>query len=197
MARGDRLEAADRLERGVVRLLIGVARIGDRALGQHAARVGRGVHHRDPLRLREIQHRLGVAIDEREAIMGHHCVEVPIAQQRHHHVDLAGGDADRFGETLLLEAEKFAERAVAAGGLGERARMLEIVQIEQIDALDPQRLQTCLERAARLRGVEDAGVRVAVDLGGEDEAGGQAAALAQRRAKRSSLRPSPRCAPSR
>ena len=111
-------------------------------------------------------------------------------QQRSHHIDLAGGEADGFGETLLLDAEEFAERAVAAGRLGERARMLEVVQVEQIETFDARAiLQTCLERAARLRGVEDAGRRVAVDLGGKHETGGQAAALADAR-----RRAAPRCA---
>ena len=60
--------------------------------------------------------------------------------------------------------------------------MLGVVQMQQVDPLEPQRLEALLERAARLRGVEAVGLGIAVELGGDDEARGQAAALANGRA---------------
>ncbi len=68
--------------------------------------------------------------------------------------------------------------------------MLGIVQIEEVDALEPQRLEAFLERPARLRCVESVGLEMPVELGRDDEARGQAAALANGGIL-SSLRPSP------
>ena len=56
--------------------------------------------------------------------------------------------------------------------------MLGIVQMQEVDPLDPERLQALLERAARARGVEHACLEIAIELGRDDEALGQAAALA-------------------
>src|SRR5271165_4717952 len=50
--------------------------------------------------------------------------------------------------------------------------------MEDIDPLEPQRLQALLERAARLSGVEAVGLKIAVELGRKDEALRQAAPLA-------------------
>jgi len=50
----DRLDAADRIEHRIGRLLVDIAGICARSPGQDAARVGRGVEDGDAFRMREI-----------------------------------------------------------------------------------------------------------------------------------------------
>ena len=100
----------------------------------------------------------------------------------------------RLRQPLLLDAEELPQGAVAAGRLGQRTGMLGVVQMEQVDALEPQRLEALLQRAAGLRGVEGVGLRIAVELGGDDEARRQAAALANDRADLLRCDPCRRCA---
>src|SRR6185437_5828894 len=92
--------------------------------------------------------------------------------------DRARREPDRPGQAFLLDAEEFAERAVPAHRLLDGTGMFGIVQMEKVDALEAERFQALLERAARLGGVEAVGLGVAVELGRDDEALGQAAALA-------------------
>ena len=56
--------------------------------------------------------------------------------------------------------------------------MLGIVQIEEVDPIEAQRLEALLERTAGARRVERVGLEIAVELGRHDEALRQAAALA-------------------
>ena len=56
--------------------------------------------------------------------------------------------------------------------------MLGIVQMQEVEAFEPQRFQALLERAAGPRGVERVRLEIAVELGRDDEARRQAAALA-------------------
>jgi len=49
---------------------------------------------------------------------------------------------------------------------------------QQVDPLEPQRREALLQRSTRPRSVKDVGFRIAVELAGEDETRGQAAALA-------------------
>ena len=71
------------------------------------------------------------------------------AQERHHHGRRAGREPHRARQAFLLDAEEFAERAVFAGRLVERAGVLGIVQMQEVDPVDPERLQALLERATR------------------------------------------------
>ena len=182
MAGADRLDPADRIEHFVGRFLIDVAGIGVRSLGKDAAGVGGGVDNRDSSRTRQIEHRVGVAVGEGKAVVGDEGVEVPVVQERHHLGHGAGGEADRLRQPLLLDPEQLAERAVARGRLLERTRMLGVVQMQKVDALEPQRLEALLDRAAGLGGVEAVCLGVAVELGRNHEARRQAAALADDRA---------------
>ncbi len=59
-----------------------------------------------------------------------------------------GREPHRLRQPLLLDAEQFAERAVLSGRLVEGGRVLGIVQMQEVDLLDSQRLQALLERAA-------------------------------------------------
>ncbi len=69
--------------------------------------------------------------------------------------------------------------------------MLGIMQMQEVDALDPQRLEALLERAPRLRRVEAIGLKIAVELGGDDEARGRPPRSRMTAPIRSSLRPTP------
>ena len=100
------------------------------------------------------------------------------AQERHHHRSRAGREPHRLRQPLLLDAEEFAERAVFACRLVERAGVFGIVQVQEVDPIDAERLQALLERAARARGVEHARLEIAVELGRDDEALRKTAALA-------------------
>ena len=90
-----------------------------------------------PARGREIEHGVGAAVGEREAIVGDQRVEIPVPQERHHHRGRTGREPHRLRQALLLDAEQFAERAVLAGRLVERARVLGIVQMQEVDLVDP------------------------------------------------------------
>ena len=61
----------------------------------------------------------------------------------------AGREAHGLRQPLFLDAEQFAERAVLARRRVERARMFGIVEVQEVDLVDPQRLQALLERAPR------------------------------------------------
>ena len=79
------------------------------------------------------------------------------AQQGHHLGDRPHGEADGLRQPLLLDAKKLAERS----RLGRRrfggAGMLGIVQVQDVDRIEVQRLQALLDPAARLRGVKNVG----------------------------------------
>ena len=66
---GDRLVLANAIHHLLGRLLIGVARVGVRSLGQHAAAIGRGVEDRHAARGRAAQH-LHLALAARAVTTG-------------------------------------------------------------------------------------------------------------------------------
>ena len=118
MTRADRFDATDWIEQRVGGvLLIDVAGIVARPLGEDAAGIGRRVERRDAFGLGEVQHLFGVAVGQREAIVRDQGVEIPITQQRHHHSHLAGRQPHRLRQPFLPDAEEFAQGAVPAGRL--------------------------------------------------------------------------------
>ena len=178
MAGADRLDGADRGEGLGIGLLVDVARELGRSLGERAAGVGGGVQDRYAALAGQRDHRGGVGVDQRVAVVGDEHVEIEVAQNRHHHVDAAGGETDGCGQTLLLHAEELVQRAALAGDLVEIGGVFGIVEVEDLDAVAPQRLEALLEGAAGAGGVEAERVHVAVELGREDPALGPAAHLA-------------------
>ena len=176
MAGADRLDLAHRRHHRLGRLLIDIAAVHG-ALGEGTAGVGRGIQHGDAARSGEREQRFGVAIDERQAVVGDQHVEVEVAQQRHHHVDPPGGEADGGGEALLLDPHQRLDRSALAGDLGEVGRILRIVEVEDVDAVDAERREARLERPPRHRAIE-AVVVVAVELGREHPPRRPAAPLA-------------------
>src|SRR6185436_12710735 len=101
-----------------------------------------------------------------------------VAEHRHHDVDPAGRQPDGVGKSFLLDLEKLVNRTARAGYLGQRSRVLGVVEMEEVDAIEAERLQALLEGAAGLGAVEAPGLDIAIELGRDDEAGRQPAALA-------------------
>ena len=101
--RAQLFHAPDRLQHPFGRLLIDVPPIA-RALRQRAPRIRRRVQHRNATLGRQGDHRLGVAVHQRIAVVRDHDVEVPVAQQRHHHVDPPRRQPDRRGQALVAHA---------------------------------------------------------------------------------------------
>jgi hypothetical protein len=46
-------------------------------------------------------------------------VEIPVAQDRHHHFHIPGGQSDCLGQSFFFHAEQFRDRSVGAGNLGQ------------------------------------------------------------------------------
>ena len=163
------LDPPDRRQHGVAGILIDKARVGVRALGEHAAVVRGSVQDGDATRPGEIDHVRGVSIHQGEAVVRDHGVEVPVAQDRHHGLDLARSKPDGLSKPLLLHGEEFAERAARAGDVRQARRMFGVVQMKQMDAFKAQSLQALFQGAAGPRPVEAPGIHVPVQLGGDDE----------------------------
>ena len=126
-------------------LLVDVARVRGRSLGQHAPRIGGGIEHGHAAGLGQVHHLGGIAVHQREAVVGDDRVEIPVAHQRHHDVHAARGKPHRIARAPLPSCGRVrpAHPAASAGSSAYSG----IMQVEQLDAADVQRLEALLQRA--------------------------------------------------
>ena len=103
----------------------------------------------------------------------------------------AGGQPDGVGQSLLLDLEELADGTVRAGDLGQRSRVLGVVEMEEVDAVEAERLQALLEGAARLGGVEAPFSSSRSSLVERTKPGGSPPRSRMTSPIRSSLRPKP------
>ena len=69
--------------------------------------------------------------------MGDQGVEIPVAQDGHHQIDVSCRESHRISQPLFLHFEEFGEGAVRSRNTGERCGVLRIVQIEKLNASYP------------------------------------------------------------
>ena len=96
-------------------------------------------------------------------------------------VDSTGGQAHRGRQSLVAHPEQFAKRPVRPGNLCQRGRVLGIMQVQQVNAVETQGLEAFFEGAACLSGIEPARLGVTVELRRQDEAVGKSSSLANDR----------------
>ena len=109
-------------------------------------------------------------------------VEIIGLEHRQHHIHLARRQPHRLREPLLLHLEQRLDGPVRARNLRNRLGMFRIMQMEQINLVDTECLQTCLERAPRHIGIKPVGLGVAVKFGRQHKPLRLAAHLPKRRA---------------
>jgi hypothetical protein len=97
--------------------------------------------------------------------VGDQHVEVEVAQDRQHDLDLAGGEADGTGKPFFLHADELSKRALGAGDFTDVGCVFRIMKMEDVDLGHPQRLEAFLKRAPGLSRIETAGFHVPVKLG--------------------------------
>ena len=73
-----------------------------------------------------------------KAIVGDERIEIPITQNWHHDIDIAGRQADGIGQTLFLDLEQFSQCAIRACYLINRCCMLRIVQVQKRNTVEPK-----------------------------------------------------------
>ena len=174
----DGFDTVHGFEHRVTRLLIDIARMFGRALGEYAARIGGGVQDGDTLLDGQVDHRVGVAVDQREPVVGDQSVEVPVLEDRDHDVGPPGRKTNGIGKSFFLHFEELGDGAIRGGHLIERSGVFGVVDVEQVDAVEVQRLQAFFERLARSGCVELACFHVAIELRRDDNTIGQSASFA-------------------
>ena len=73
------------------------------------------------------------------------CVEIPISQHRHYDFGGARRKPDRSRESFLLDLEQFRERAIRTRDLGHGCRVLRVVEMQKVDAVQAQRFKAFLQ----------------------------------------------------
>ena len=136
--------------------------VGVRSFGENAAGIGCRVENDHAFRPRQCDQRLGVAVHQCVAVMGNQDIEIPIAEDRHHHIDLSGGETDGICQALLLHAHQLAERAAHLGEIGP---VLGIMEMKYLHAGHAQGFETLLQGTPGARRVEAACLHIAVELG--------------------------------
>ena len=124
---------------------------------------------------------LGGAIDEREPVVAQHHVEQPGLDILEHERDRARCDTDRVNGAALAEFAQALDGAATACGLSE-GHGVGVVEVEHLDALDPQAGEALVVRAQHALAIERAGVEIAIDLR-HDSRPRCAAELCERRAQ--------------